>query len=68
MEKSGTPYLSRDLDIRQNSDRGVSNIQISSQFLIKENWQNSRTSDDIDMKLGLVAKRDEINKATSKIF
>ena len=68
MEKSGTPYLSRDLDIRQNSDGGVSNIQISSQFLIKENWQNSRTSDDIDMKLGLVAKRDEINKATSKIF
>ena len=39
---------------------------ISSQSLIKLNWHNSRTSDDIDMKFGLVTKLDKTNKAVPK--
>ena len=46
----------------------MSNFRISDQFLIKENCHNSRTSDDIDMKLGPVTKRDKRNKTTSKKF
>ena len=55
-------------DIRQNSDGGISNFQISGQSLIKVNCQHSRTSDDIHMKLGPVTKLDKRNKATSKKF
>ena len=36
--------------------------------LIKENCHNSRTSNDIDMKLGPVTKFDKRNMATSKNF
>ena len=36
-------------------------------FLVK-NCHNSRTSDDIDMKLGPVTKLDKRNKTTSKKF
>ena len=39
---------------------------ISVQSLIKENCNNSRTSDDIDMKRGPVTKIDKGNKKTSK--
>ena len=39
---------------------------ISGQSLIKENCYNSRTSDDIDVKLRPVTKLDKRNKATSK--
>ena len=46
----------------------TSDFQISGQFLIKENSHNSRTSDDIDMKLGLVSKLDKRNKTTSIKF
>ena len=53
-------------DIEQNSDGGISNFQISDQSLIKENCCNSRTSDDIDMKLGPVTKLDKRNKITLK--
>ena len=53
-------------DIGQNSDGGVFNFPISGQSLIKENCHNSRTSDDIDIKLGPVAKLDKRNKATSR--
>ena len=41
---------------------------IPGQSLIKENCDNSKTSDDIDMKLGPVTKLDKRNKATSKKF
>ena len=44
------------LDIVQNSDGGISDFQISSQSLIKENCHNSRTSDDTDMKLAPITK------------
>ena len=36
------------------------------QSLIKENCHNSRTSDDINMKLGPVPKLDKKNKTMSK--
>ena len=35
---------------------------------MKENCHNSRTSDDIDMKLGPVTKFDKRNKTTQKKF
>ena len=41
---------------------------ISAQTLIKVNCRNSRTSDDIDMKLGPVTKLDKRKKTTSKKF
>ena len=44
------------IQIGQNSDEGVSNFQISAQFLIKKNCHDSRTSDDIHMKLWPVTK------------
>ena len=55
-------------DIGQNSYVGISNLLIFGQSLIKENFHNSRTSDDIEMKLGVVTKLDKRNKATSKKF
>ena len=53
-------------DIEQNSDRGISDFRISGQSLMKENCHNSRTSDDIDLKLGPVTKLDKRKKTTSK--
>ena len=55
-------------DIGQNSDGDISDFWISGQPLIKENCHNSRTSNDIDMKLGPVTKIDKRNKTTSKKF
>ena len=49
-----------------NPDGGISDFRISGQFLLKENCHNSRTSDDIEMKLGLVNKLDKASKATLK--
>ena len=54
--------------IVQNSNRGISHFRISCQSLIKENCHNSRASDDIDMKLGIVTKIDRRNRTTSKKF
>ena len=51
-------------DVGQNSNRGISDFLISGQSLIKENCHNSRTNDDIDMKLGPVTQSDKRNKAT----
>ena len=44
------------------SDGGISDFLISGQFLIKENYHNSRTSDDKYMKLGPVTKLDKKTK------
>ena len=55
-------------DIGQNSDRGISNFQISGQSLIKENYHNSRTSDDSSIKLGPVTKFNKRKKTTLKKF
>ena len=50
----------------QNSDRGNFDFQISAQSLIKENCHNSRTGDDIDMKLGPITKLGKRQKTPSK--
>ena len=55
-------------NIGQNSHGGISNFLISGQSLIERNCQNSRTSDDIDMKLGTSTKFDKRNKTTLKKF
>ena len=52
----------------QNSDGGISDFQISGQSLLKENCHNSRTSDDVNIKLGSVTKIDKKNRTTSKNF
>ena len=44
----------------------ISNFWISGQSVIKENCHNSRTNDNIDMKLGPITKLDKRNKTTSK--
>ena len=51
-------------DFGQNSNEGISDFQISGQSLIEENCYNSRTSDDIDIKLGPVTDFDKRNSAT----
>ena len=66
--KFGNPNSLKSPDIGQNSDGGVSNSRISGQSLIKVNCHNSRTTDDIDMKLGPVTKLAKRNKTTSKKF
>ena len=60
--KFGSPYMPQSPDFWQNSDRGVSDFWISGQSLTKRKCHNSRTSDDIDMKLGLVTKLDKRKK------
>ena len=49
------------LQILDKSQTGVFPI-----YLVKENCHNSRTSSDIDMKLGPVTKLDKRDTATSK--
>ena len=66
LAKFGIRNSSQSLEIGQNSDGGISDFWISGQSLIKENCHNSRTSDDIDMKLGPVTKLDKRNKTTLK--
>ena len=51
---------------RQNSDWGISDFWLTGQSLMKINCHNSRTSDDIDMKLRPVTKIDKRNKTMSK--
>ena len=48
--------------------QSISGFWISVQSHIKRNCHNSRTSDDIDMKLGPVPNLDKRNKKTSKKF
>ena len=60
--KCGIPNLLESPDIGQNSDGVSSDFQISGQSLIKENYHNFRTSNDIDMKLGLGTKFDRENQ------
>ena len=62
------PNLPRSPDIGQNPDGVISDFWIFGQSFIKEDCHNSRTSNDIDMKLGLVTKLDKKITATSKNF
>ena len=50
----------------KNSDGGISDFRISGKSLTKENCHNSRTSNDMDMKLRSVTKLDKRNKVTLK--
>ena len=47
-------------DIGQNSNGGISDFQISDQFLIKKDFHNSRTSNNFDLKLGPVTKHNDV--------
>ena len=64
--KLGIPNLPQSPDIGQNSDEFISDLWISGQSLIKENYYHSRTSDNIDMKFGPVTKLYKRNKTTQK--
>ena len=55
-------------DVEQNSDGGISDFRIFGQSRMKKNCHNSRTRDEIDIKLGPVTKLGKRNKATSKKF
>ena len=46
----------------------MSDFWISGQSFVKVNCHNSRTSDDVDTKLGPVTKLDKSNKTNSKKF
>ena len=54
--------------MEQDSGWGISGFRISIQSLIKENCHNSRTNDDVEIKLGPATRVDKINKTTNKIF
>ena len=60
-DKFSIPYSHQSPDIGQNSDGGISDFRISGQPLIKENCHKSRTSNDIDVKLGPVTKLEKTN-------
>ena len=64
----GIPNSPQSPDIRQNSDGGISHFRISGQSLIKGNCHNSRTSEDIDMKVGLVTKLDKRKSNVKKVL
>ena len=64
--KFGIPNSRQSLDVRQNSHGGISGFWISGQYFINKNYHNTRTSLDIDMKIGTVTKLDKRNAATSK--
>ena len=53
-------------DIEQDLDGGLLDFRISGQSIIKRNCHNSRTNDDIDMKLGTITKLDKKNKTVVK--
>ena len=54
-------FISQSPDIEQNSDWCTSDFPISGQSLIQGNCYNSRTSDDIDMKLEPVIWQEKQN-------
>ena len=58
--------LPQSLDMGKNSGKVISNFQISGQSITKRNCHNSRTSDDIDIKLEPITKIDKKNKAILK--
>ena len=56
----------RKTNMGQNSDRGISNFQISDKSLINKNCHNLRTSNNIGIKLGSLTELDKENKTASK--
>ena len=63
--KFGTPNLPQSTDNKQKSDEGISDFSISGQYLTNKNWNNSRASNCIDIRLGLGTKIDKRITATS---
>ena len=59
--KFGLPNSTQSPYIGQNSDGGFSDFRISGPRLINKNYHNSRTSNNIDTKLGPVSKLDKRN-------
>ena len=66
--KFGIPNLPQSPDFGQNSDWSIFDFQISVQPLINKNCHNSRTRNDIDMKLELVTKCNDRKTETSNKF
>ena len=64
--KFGIPNSSHFPDIGQKSDGFFSNFWISGQSVINENSHNSRTSNDIDMRLGTMTKLEKENTTIVK--
>ena len=64
--KFSIPNLPQSADIGQNLDGDISDFRISCRSLIKEICHSSKTSHDIDMKVGSVTKLDKRNKTASK--
>ena len=50
----------------QTQDRGISDVRISGQSLMKENYENSKISYDIAMKLAPVTELYKSDKTTTK--
>ena len=66
--KFGILHFPQSLDIAKHFDGGFSNFRISIESLIKRNCHNSRTSDDIDIKLGSATKLDKKKERKSRKF
>ena len=62
--KFGIPNSLQSPYIGQNSGESIFEFQIFGQSLTNKNCDNSRTSNDIDMKLGPVTKCDKRNTTT----
>ena len=63
--KYGIPNSSQSPDIGQNSDGDIFHFRISGQSFMNENFHNSKTNDNINMKLGVLSKLDKRNTVTS---
>ena len=61
--KFAIPNSPQSPDMGQNSDRGISDLWISGQSLIKVNCHNSRISDVFGMKFVPITKLDRETKA-----
>ena len=64
----GVPNLPQSPDIGKNSDADIFNFQISCQSLVNVFCHDSRTIDNIEMKIGPVTKIDNRNKTAPKKF
>ena len=67
LDKFGLPTSPQSPDIGQKSDGRISDFQISGQPFIEENC-HSRTSNDIDVKLGPVTKLDKKARQYQKVW
>ena len=64
----GILNLAQSSDIGQNTDGGISDFRIPGQTLIKVNCHNSRTTDDIEMKLERVKRNKRNRNNVQKIW